>query len=1083
MKSVVQFSIKQTVLLNVVFVILVVAGAFSIFTTPLENMPVVDMGNVFINTVYYGASADDVEQLVTVEIEKALDGLEDVEYIKSDSYRNFSSVDVKFLDDSDYRARYDELRFRVLNIKDELPPDADEPTFMYLDTNVWLPVVIVNIKGDMSQRSLERYAEELRTSLLTIPDVRDAKIEGEYDTEFHVSLDPEKLRRFGVTFQQVVDTIRSANTKIPTGRFRTREWEYMLDAGDRLNSQEEVLNTVVRRDGDGNFIRVGNLVTSARLSHRDPSVIPSVNGQSTVRLAVTKEENGNAIEISAAVKKVAREFEAKHTRDGIQVVFTNDSTIEINDSLNTMGGNLLLGMSLVTIVLWITLGFRNAMLTAIGIPFAFLCSVLMMKLTGVSLNNISLFAFVLVTGIMVDDAVIIVENIYRHFQMGKSKKSAVIDGAAEVVLPVIASALTTILAFIPMLMMTGSTGEFFSYIPKTVTYALLASLIEALFILPVHFLEWGPKDGSKAARTLRDHDPANAFSHLESGLFAPFWKVYRWAVEKVLNHKIITFTAMTFIFIAAVGILVLSASGILPLIKVEFFPGNYFRYHVTITTPVGTAIEQTDAIVRDLSGYIMSLGVAQADSTSGSAGYYEDEDYTRHDGSHFGQIVVTLPEYKIRDFPENPSNDPQLHLDVIRRKLAEFVRQKYPAGDLVPIVRVFKESDGPPTGKAVNIRVTGTTLVDAVDASDRLRTFMQQSPELVDLVDLADNRPNFHKTFKFAPKQEAVFEFGLKPATVTQMVAGALNGQYVGKFRTIDEEIDLMVRIARSSDRGNISGAGLAEPLDILGIPVVEDSTSPVLLRDLIEVKPVYEPDVNSRYKGKPTVTLTADIKPGSRLSPARVQVVVNNFVKSNANEFNGITLAYGGEFESTSKSYTSLTMAFFIALLAIYMVLATQFKDYVQPLIIISSVPMALIGVVFGLLVTRTTFTIGSFLAIIGLAGLAVNDSLLLIDFMNVRLRQGKPLRQAIIESCAARMRPVLITTVTTTLGLLPMAIGIPNKSISWAPMATAFVSGLISATVLTLLITPANYEAFGQLKAFFKRTFGRRTPQGELS
>ena len=1083
MKSVVQFSIKQTVLFNVVFVILVVAGAFSIFTTPLENMPVVDMGNVFIHTVYYGASAEDVEQLVTVEIEKALDGLEDVEYIKSDSYRNFSSVDVKFIDDSDYRARYDELRFRVLNIKDELPPDADESTFMYLDTNAWLPVVIVNITGDLSQRSLERYAQELRTSLLPIPDVRDAKIEGEYDTEFHVSLDPAKLRRFGITFQQVVDAIRSANTKIPTGRFRTSEREYMLDAGDRLNSQEEVLNTVVRRDGDGNFVRVRNLVTSARLSHRDPAVIPSVNGQSTVRLPVTKEEKGNAVKISEAVKKVAREFEAKHARDGIQVIFTNDSTIEINDSLNILGGNLLLGMGLVTIVLWITLGFRNAMLTAIGIPFAFLCSVLMMRLSGVSLNSISLFAFVLVTGIMVDDAVIIVENIYRHFQMGKSSKAAVIDGTAEVMLPVIASALTTILAFIPMLMMTGSTGDFFAYIPKTVTYALLASLFEALFILPIHFLDWGPRDGSPARHKSPQHDSEDTFSHLETGLFAPFWNAYRWAVVKILNHKIITFVVLTIILTASVGILVLSASGVLPLIKVEFFPGNYFRYHVTITTPVGTAIEQTDAIVRDVSGYIMSLGTAQAQSTSGSAGYYEDEDYARHDGSHFGEIVVTLPEVKVRDFPENPSNDPQLHLDYIRRKLTDFVQQKFPAGDLVPIVRVFKESDGPPTGKAVNIRVTGTTLADAVDAGDRLRAFMQQNPALTDLVDLADNRPNFHKTFKFVPRQEAVFEFGLRPATVTQMVAGALNGQYVGKFRTIDEEVDLMVRIARTLDMGNIRGTGLAEPLDILGIPVVEDSTAPVLLRDLIEVKAVNEPDVTSRYKGKPTVTLTADIRSGSRLSPARVQVLVNNFVKSEGDEFSGITLAYGGEFESTSKSYASLTMAFFIALLAIYMVLATQFKDYVQPLIIISSVPMALIGVVFGLLITRTTFTLGSFLAIIGLTGLAVNDSLLLIDFMNVRLRRGKHLRRAIIESCAARMRPVLITTITTTLGLLPMAIGIPNKSISWAPMATAFVSGLISATVLTLLITPANYEAFEQLKAFFRRISRPRAPRDELT
>ena len=291
-----------------------------------------------------------------------------------------------------------------------------------------------------------------------------------------------------------------------------------------------------------------------------------------------------------------------------------------------------------------------------------------------------------------------------------------------------------------------------------------------------------------------------------------------------------------------------------------------------------------------------------------------------------------------------------------------------------------------------------------------------------------------------------------------------------------------MVRIARTADTGNINGSGLAGPLDVLGIPVVEDSTSPILLRDLIEVMPVYEPDTKSRYKGKPTITLTADIRPGSRLSPARVQVLISNYVKTNPNDFSGISLAFGGEFESTSKSYASLTMAFFVALLAIYMVLATQFKNYVQPLIIISSVPMAVIGVVFGLLITRTTFTIGSFLAIIGLAGLAVNDSLLLIDFMNVRLRQGKSLRQAIIESCAARMRPVLITTITTTLGLLPMAIGIPSKSISWAPMATAFVSGLFSATVLTLLITPANYEAFEQLRAFLRRTFHRQAESAEL-
>ena len=220
MKPLVQYTIRQKVFINVIFVILVVAGAFSAFTTPLENMPTVDMGQVFIRTVYFGASADDVEKLVTTEIEEALDGLENVEYIQSESYRNFSNIKVKFIDDSDYEALYDDLRFRVLNVRDELPAEVDEPVFTYVDTDVWLPVVVVNITGDIPQRSLELYAEQLRTQLLAIDQVRDAQIEGDFEEEFHVSLDPERLRRFGITFDRAAGAIASANTKIPTGRFR-----------------------------------------------------------------------------------------------------------------------------------------------------------------------------------------------------------------------------------------------------------------------------------------------------------------------------------------------------------------------------------------------------------------------------------------------------------------------------------------------------------------------------------------------------------------------------------------------------------------------------------------------------------------------------------------------------------------------------------------------------------------------------------------------------------------------------------------------------------------------------------------------
>lgn len=1071
MRPLVQATIRQTVFVNVVFVILTVAGVFSLLTAPLENMPKVDMGRVFIRTVWFGATADDIEQLVTREIEEAIDGLDSVEFIQSKSFRNYSSVEVKFIDDTDYRFLYDELRFRVLNIKDELPEGVDDPTFLYVDTYEWLPVIVVNLAGDFSNASLKLYADELKILLAGLPEVMEVEIEGEYEREFHVSADPARLRRFGVTFARLTEAIAEANVKLPTGRFRQADNQFMLDAGQRLRRQQDVLDVVVRRDGDGNFLRVRDLVTSARLSHRDPTLIPSVNGANALRLVVRKEERGNAVDVAADVKRVAREFEALHGGDGLRVAFTNDSTIEINDSIRTLGGNLVLGMGLVLLVLWVTLGFRNAMVTAIGIPFSFLCSLIIMKLTGVSLNTISLFAFVLVTGILVDDAVIIVENIYRHLQMGKPKKAAVVEGTAEVMLPVISSALTTILAFVPMLIMTGSTGEFFAVIPKTVAYALLASLLEALFILPIHALDWCPASPAGQAPVEETDDPSH---HLRTGLFAPLWRLYAGLVRLILDHKGLTFGALTALLVATVAALVLSALGIVPLIQVEFFPGNYFRYHVTVENPAETAIEETDRRVRELSAFIMSLGPGQAQSAAGSAGYFEDQDYARHSGSNFGQIVVTLPEASARAFPDNPANDPLRHLEVMRARLAAFVQERYGNARHRPIVTVFEEADGPPTGKPVNIRVTAGDLAGAVAASDRLLDFMGRNPELAALIDLDDNRPDFHRTYQFHPRQEAAFEYGLAPGAVTAILAGALNGRPAGKFRSTDEEVDLLVRLARRTDPGNPEGLGLAAPLDVLAVPVIDRSDAPVLLGDLVTAVYADEPSVRTRYNGKPTLTITADIRPGTPLSTPRVQKVVSDFFRDRRQEFPGVTLSFGGEFESTSKSYVSLAFAFAIALLGIYMVLASQFNDYLQPVIILSAVPMALIGVVLGLLVTRTPFTVGSFMAVVGLTGLVVNDTLLLIDFMNKRRRRGRPLRAAVVEACAARMRPVLITTVTTLLGLLPMALGIPNKSIAWAPMATTFCAGLSSATLLTLLVTPANYELLESARGLYRRITG---------
>lgn len=1079
MKAIVKYSLKQTVFLNVIFVLLTVAGFFSIFTSPVENVPPIDIGMVYINTYYYGASSEDVENLVTDRIEKALDGIENIEYIASESFRNFSSVGVKFIDDTNYQDLFDELRFKVSSIQKNFPPEVEDPSFLFIDTHYFAPVINVNILGNIPKQSQKLLAEELKALLITIPDVKDVQIKGDYKKEFHVSINPEKLRQYGVTFHQVAEAINSANTKIPTGRFKKEFFQYMLDAGKKFSTQEDVLNVVVRRDGDGNFIRIRDLVTTARLGHRIPYTINSVNGKDTVNLIVKKENYGNAVNIAEHVKKTCKSFSEAHKKDGVEIILTHDSTIEIDDALTTLTGNMIFGMILVTIVLWLTLGFRNAMLTAIGIPFSFLCAIIILKVTGLSINSISLFAFVLISGIMVDDAIIIIENVFRHQEMGKKPVDAIVDGVGEVMMPVISSAVTTVLAFLPMLIMTGATGEFFSVIPKTVTFALLASLFEALIILPLHILEWGPSYVTVKGN-INQQTKEDTFHHLSSGIFAPLWDYYYKIVEFLLNNKKKTLLITLGGFFLSVLMLLLSVQGVIPLIKIKFFPENMMRYHVAIQMPTGTSIEKTDEIVRDVAKFIVKFGKGQTHAASGNAGYYEDESYQWHQAHHFGQIVVTLPAKKDMKLPDGMNRNPILFIEYVNKKIHDYIDSKYLEEGKKPVIHVFAESTSPVKGKDVNIRVSGNSLEKNLEVSDIIQDYLRGEKLDEGLIDLGDNRSPVQKVIKYLPKQEKAYEYGLTPGAITAIVAGALNGWRAGNYRILDQEIPLMVRLARTDDPVNPRKVGLSDPHEILNLPVVEHSAAAVYLRDLVEMRYSSEPVLRSRYNGKPAVTITANIKEGSKLSSSTVQYMVNKYFTSISHKYPGVTINFGGQFESTNRAYVSLMYAFILALFCIYMVLSAQFNDYLQPFIIITAVFFAFMGVVFGMFITRSTFTIGSFMAVVGLAGVSVNDSLILVDFMNIRRKEGKPIREAVIEACGARMRPVLITTVTTILGLLPMAIGIPSKSIEWSPMATAFATGLVSATALTLLIIPVEYEISAiinqNIKQFIKERKARQ-------
>ncbi|MCG8037725.1 MAG: efflux RND transporter permease subunit [Candidatus Thiodiazotropha taylori] len=1030
MQNIIAFSLKQRVLYNLLFVTMIVVGIFTLFSLPTERYPNFSLGEVNIFTTYPGASPEEVESLVTRKIEEAIEMVDDVEWINSSSFSGSSNVHLKFVDDADYERLFNDVRFRVMNIINELPEGIDPPELSNIKVQEWLPVITVNLVGNHSNRTLSLMGEEIKTRILTIPDVQQVQFSGRQTQEFHVLIDPKKLRQFGVSFEQVSQALISANHAIPAGKFADHSGEFMVKMDERFTSLEQVQNCVVRRDADGSLLRIIDLSTKIGMEYRDPVSLASVNGMPSVGLKVIKSDLGSSIKIRDQVREVIDEYRPILKAQGVDLIITQDTSVYINDGLNILGMNLLVGIILVSLILWYFAGTRNAGLVTIGIPFAFLTTLVLMKLTGNSLNEITLFCFVLVSGVVVDDAIVVTENIYRHIQKGQTLTKAIIKGTAEVATPVISATLTTIAAFIPLFIMTGSLGQFFALIPKAVTFAVIASLIECLLILPIHYYSFGPRSSNKT--NLIESD--NAVLRIVRDYT-------KWLLNKTMRHRGMTLGVVTAMFFLSLVIMVLSFSGKFPLVDIQYFPDDYKVYYVDIVAPSNTPIEAVDKKVKEIAVNIVKDGPGMASSAAGLAGMYFSDDYEPIYGNNFGSVIVTMPSADDQEF-----DNPMLHLEAMRKRLEKaYEKDGYK-------LHIHPQTDGPPRGKDINIRITGENIKTVSGLAEEILKYMKASADIgPHLIDLHDDRGTPKRVFRLEVDQDRVAEFGLDNNQVASLAASVLDGRYLGKYRHIDDEVDLKLRI----DPGV-----LPNPEAALYIPVVEQAGRPIYLADLVKVRAYNETGKLNRYQLQRAISLKADIHKGAPASISSVANQVRNYYETIRHKYIGATLTFGGEHEDTRRSFESLINAFMIAILMMYILLATQFQSYLQPFIVLFAIVFALIGVVFGTLISHTVFTVNSFVAMIGVAGVVVNDALVLIDFINKRYRSGIPRRKAIIVGVHIRLRPILLTTLTTSLGLLPMAIGFPSYSVIWGSMAMTFVTGLATATFLTLFVIPPLWD-----------------------
>jgi HAE1 family hydrophobic/amphiphilic exporter-1 len=709
MKGIVQFSLQQKVFFNLIFILLTVVGFYAMFQLPAERYPNVNFGEVSISTYYPGASPSEVEMLVTQKLEEEIESVENIEWVTSTSYAERSHIRLKFIDDTDYDYLYNEVRFKVLNMLSELPESIDPPVINSVTVDDFLPVITINLAGQHTNRALALMGDQVKSRLLKIPGVKDIQISGEYTREFHVYLDPQKMRQYGVNFNEVVNTLQDVNISMPAGSFKGKSHNFLVKVDEKFYSREQVVNTIIRKDGDGSFIRLHDVISHADLDYRDPIVISSVNGKDVVSLKVIKTQSGNAIDIKDTLIDVLEDFDDLFEQEKLEVTLTQDSTDKIKDGFTTLGLNMLVGMILVSIVIWYFMGARNAGLVTIGIPFSFMITMLLMYLSGNSLNEISLFAFVLVTGIIVDDAIVVCENIYRYIQDGCSTYQAIISGTAEVGLPVISSTLTTVAAFLPMLIMSGATGEFFSQIPIAVTFALIASLIECLIILPIHYLSFGPRQSKELSKQLEKDNFILVF----------FRSLTEKALSITLKHRVLSVLSIFLLLFISIGILGVSATGKIPLINIKFFPDDYTIYYADIKGASETPIEQVDKKVREVAHFIMADGEGYAESAAGFAGFYPNEDYEPVYGNNHGTVMVTMP---LKD--KQVFSDPLEHLDNIRKRLKkEFEKEGY-------TLSIHAQKDGPPTGKDINIRIVGTQFDSISDAADKFFNFYKRKRRL-----------------------------------------------------------------------------------------------------------------------------------------------------------------------------------------------------------------------------------------------------------------------------------------------------------------------------------------------------------------
>lgn len=1010
-----EISIKRPSLVIVMLALLITGGLFSYSQMSYELIPKFEVKVVTVATVYPGAAPSEVENSVTRKVEDAVSSLQGVKKIQSKSYESLSVVIIEFNSNTNVDYAMNDAQRKINAIRSDLPDDIQEPSLTQFSLSD-LPIMTMGVTANLTENELyELIDKRIQPELSRILGVAQVNIIGGKEREIRVNLDMAKLEGYGITIPQVQQAIAMSNLDFPTGSLKTRATSTLIRLSGKLSSVDELRNLMIS-SRNGVNIRLSD-IAEIQDTQKKEDKIARIDRQSTIMLQIQKQSEANAVQVSELVQKKMKSIEVQYQKQGIKLNLAKDTSVFTLDAANAVIKDLLIAVALVAFVMLFFLhSFRNALIVMVAIPSSLIATFISLNLLDYSLNLMSLLGLSLVVGILVDDAIVVIENIHRHMEMGKNKVRAAYDGASEIGFTVTAITLVIVVVFLPIALSTGLVSNIIKQFCVTVVIATLLSLLISFTVVPWLYSRFG-----KLELISNKSFFGKIIEKFEEGL-TWFTKIVEDILKWSLVNKIKTFAIVSILFISSIL-----------LIKFGFIGSDFFpqtdkgEFLVQIEMPKDVSLEETNFMTQKAEEYLskkpevksMITSVGQA---SGGMGAIQSTQYK----SEISVVLVNKKERK---------DESKIYAAKIKREL-----EKELVGAKIKTVPVgFMGAEESP----LQMTITASNLDDAMayakEAEKQLKTIDGASE-----VKLSVEEGN--PELSVSVDRDKMTILGLNVATVGQTLRTAFSGNTDNKFRTGSNEYDINI-ILDEANRTSID--------DVRNIAFINQQGQRIQLSQFADIKYDSGPALLERFDRSPSVTIQSQVV--GKTTGAIAKEWEEKITKINKPA--GVEWKWGGNMEDQSEGFGTLGYALLAAIMLVYMIMVVLYNDFIKPFIVLFSIPLSFIGALWALALTNQSLNIFTILGIIMLIGLVAKNAILLVDFANHRLNKGETITNALIQANHARLRPILMTTIAMVFGMLPIAMASGAAAEMNNGLAIVIIGGLISSLFLTLIIVPVVY------------------------